>query len=693
MPPSGLSDSGSTVARMGRTLLREISERDYTFNLLMAFVIGVVGGFGAVGFRIAIAAVGRLAFGAAEPGIDFILGLPWYLRLTIPVIGGLIVGPIVTWLAAEAKGHGVPEVMASVATQGGIIRGRVAAAKVVASAVTIGSGGSAGSEGPIVQIGSAIASKIGQVLKVSARRMKIFVGCGAAAGIAATFNAPVAGMLFAVEIILGDFGVAQLSPIIVSSVVATAVSRAYLGAAPAFEVPGYELVSPAELIPYALLGIAAALVAVAFARSLHASETFFERLRAPDWLKPAMGGLVIGIFGVVGLPHVFGVGYEFIEEALLGHLPLTLLLLLVVAKIVATSASLGSGGSGGILAPSLFMGAMVGGVIWYGAHALAPGMVPANYGAYALVGMAAVVASATRAPLQAILILFELTGGYEVILPLMMSSIIAVIVGNRLMEDSIYTVKLSARGILLRRGTEVNVLRGIRVADVMQSDVTTVPYDMRLRPLLDLVADTPLHSNVYVLDERQRLTGYISYHEIRSVLVDVEALEAVLVANDVANFELRSVKPADTLDVVIRLFARKNQDELPVVDPDDPGRIIGTVHRADVVTAYNNEILKRDLLGSIESSYEVTRRERSTTLAPGYTMAEMEVPSYLVGKDLRTLDLRNRRGIEVIMVRRRDPDRAESPQSIFPSADLVLQHGDTILVTGPHEVIERMARE
>jgi len=687
-----VADARSELARFFRGALRAFSTRDYSFNLLLAFFIGIIGGYGAVGFRLAIAAVQQLAFGTAEPGINFILGLPWYLRLAIPVVGGLIVGPIVTFIAKEAKGHGVPEVMASVATSGGIIRGRVAVAKVMASAVSIGSGGSAGSEGPIVQIGSSVASKLGQLLHVSPRRMKTFVGCGAAAGIAATFNAPVAGMLFAVEIILGDFGVAMLSPIIVSSVTATAVSRAYLGSAPAFAVPGYELVSPVELVYYVILGLAAALVAVAFARTLYASESFFERVRIPDWLKPAIGGLVIGMFGLVGLPHIFGVGYEFIEEALLGHLTLSLMLILIAAKIIATSATLGSGGSGGILAPSLFLGAMTGGVVWYAASIVSPNIVTDNYGAYALVGMAAVVASATRAPLQAILILFELTGGYEVILPLMLSSIIAVIVGHKLMEESIYTVKLRARGIILRRGTEINVLRGIKVEEVMSTNVKTVPHNLRLRPLLDLVADTSLHASIFVVDEEERLIGYISYQEIRRVLSDIEALEPVLVANDIANLDPRSVGPQDTLDIAMRLFGGRNQEELPVIDPSQPDRIMGSIHRADVDEAYQNEILKRDLLGSMEASYKAIRRGLSTPLAPGYTMTELEVPSQYVGQDLRTLDLRNREGIEVIMIRRHDPDDPDRLVSLMPSAGLVLRHGDFILVSGPQKVIERLAK-
>lgn len=690
--PEPHDQSGASVRTKFRHIIKEMTTREYGFNLFMGLIIGLVGGYGAVGFRLAIKGVEMLGFGMPEPTFHYLLSLPWYMRLFIPIMGGLIVGPIVTFLAAEAKGHGVPEVMASVATRGGIIRGRVAAAKVVASAVTIGSGGSAGSEGPIVQIGSAIASKLGQFLKVSARKMKTFVGCGAAAGIAATFNAPVAGTLFALEIILGDFGVSSLSPIIVAAVTATAVSRRYLGDAPAFAVPEYSLTSPLELVHYAILGLAAAFVAVAFTKILTASEDFFEDLKIPDWIKPAIGGLIIGILGIVGLPHVYGVGYEFIEVALNGELGLKLLVLLLFAKLIATSATLGSGGSGGILAPSLFLGAMLGGIVWYGGHALTPSIVAPNYGPYALVGMAALVASATRAPLQAILILFELTGGYEVILPLMLSSILAVLFGGRLMEESIYTVKLRAKGILLRRGAEVNILKGITANDVMRSDSVTIPDNMRLRPLLEKVMDSPTNSTLFLVNRGDQYIGHISFHEVRQVLFDIEALEPILVAADIANYNTISVKPTDSLDVVMQLFGRLNLDELPVVDPEDSTKLIGSIHNADVVDAYNHEILKQDLIGSVSSSVQVTDRIRRSVLAPGYSMLEVEVPSNYTGKDLRTLDLRNKEGIEIMMVRRRNPNKPGHTDSVVPRGDLILEHGDVILVSGPQEVIEKLAQ-
>jgi len=694
-----VNEESSTLKKSARRLggvlgqiWGEFSSRENTFNLLVAMVIGLVGGYGAVGFRFLIAQVENLCFGVPEPPVSHLLGLPWYVKLLLPALGGLLVGPIISRFASEAKGHGVPEVMAAVARKGGIIKGRVAAAKVVASAVTIGTGGSAGSEGPIVQIGSSLASVLGQLFRVSARRMKTYVGCGAAAGIAATFNAPVAGMLFAVEVILGDFGVAKLSPIIVASVVATAVSRSHLGDVPAFAVPEYQLVSGVELIHYAILGAAAALVAVAFTFTLDRSEHFFEQLRIPAWLKPALGGLALGLIGAVGMPHVFGVGYEFIEEALHGHLPLAMLLGLIVVKILATSATLGSGGSGGILAPSLFLGAMLGGVVWYGAHALSPELVSPNYGAYALVGMAAVLAAATRAPLQAILIIFELTGGYKVILPLMFSSIVAVIIAGQLMAESIYTIKLKARGIDLKQGTDVNVMTGVRVHEVMRSEMKTVPYSMRLQQLMEEISGTTQHSTFFMLDSEGRLAGTISYPEIRRVLFDVENLMPLLRAEDIASVQSCSVTPEDSLDVVIRNFARHNLDELPVVDPADPQRVTGSVHRADVVNAYHNEVLKRDLLGGMSSTVSHAGKTGSATLAPGYVMAEVELPAHYAGQNLRSLDLRRKLGVEVLLIKRNvEQDGRIQSEQIVPEPELVLQNGDNLLISGRKENVERLA--
>lgn len=667
----------------------EFSSRENAFNLFVALLIGVIGGYGAVGFRSLVGLVGQFVFGSADPSSAALHALPWWARLAIPTVGGLLVGPIVHFFAREAKGHGVPEVMLAVARRGGLIKGRVAAAKVVASAITIGTGGSAGSEGPIVQIGAGLASKLGQLLHVSARRMKTYVGCGGAAGIAATFNAPVAGMIFAVEILLGDFGVAQLSPIIVSSVIATAISRRYLGDAPAFAVPGYEFVSSAELLPYAVLGVAAAAIAVVFIRSLTYAEDRFEAMAIPGWLKPALGGLGVGLLGAVGLPQVFGVGYELIEEALHGQLGVWLMLGLIGAKILATVLTLGSGGSGGILAPCLFLGAMLGGAVWHASHALAPGLVAGSSGAYSLVGMAAVLAAATRAPLQAILILFELTGGYEVILPLMLSSIVAVMLGGRLLSESIYTIKLKARGVDLKAGTDHNVLGGIHVREVMRLETKTVSAAARVRDLLEQLSGSPQHASWFVVDGDGRLQGVVGYPEIRQVLFDVETLASVLRVEDIANADHAPITPRDQLDFVIREFSRMNTDELPVTEPGDPTRIVGSVHRLDVVDAYHAEILKRDLSGGLERSMDAAGRSGTSSIAPGMTMAEVEIPAHFAGHSLAQLNLRRRFGVEVLLIKREIHEEGRwSTEQLMPGPDLLLQAGDKLLVSGKDSDVE-----
>ncbi|MGD9237445.1 MAG: chloride channel protein, partial [Desulfobacterales bacterium] len=261
---------------------KKLQANEHTIMALLGVVVGLFGGFGAVGFRYLIDFFQTLAYGGKQDLLELVVNLPWYYRVMVPAVGGLIVGPLVYFFAREAKGHGVPEVMEAVALKGGVIRKRVVVVKTLASAISISTGGSVGREGPIVQIGSAIGSTLGQILKVSADRMRTLVGCGAAAGIAATFNAPIAGSMFALEVVLGDFGLATFSPIVISSVVATAVSRAYLGDTPAFIVPVYQLVSAWELPMYLVMGIFCAAVGVLFTKTLYRIEDLFDDIQFPD---------------------------------------------------------------------------------------------------------------------------------------------------------------------------------------------------------------------------------------------------------------------------------------------------------------------------------------------------------------------------------------------------------------------------
>lgn len=307
----------------------------------LGMLVGLLGGLGAVGFRYLIGLFQTLLYSNSGDLATVVRALPWWQVLLGPAVGGALVGPLVYFLAREAKGHGVPEVMNAVARQGGVIRKRVVIVKTLASALCIGSGGSVGREGPIVQIGSALGSSLGQILKVSDGQMRVLVACGAAAGIAATFNAPMAGAIFALEIILADFALPTFTPIILSSVIATVVSRAFLGDYPAFQVPPYQLESPWEIGFYCVLGLLAGLVAVGFTITLYKSEDLWDDWKIPDYLKASIGGIIIG-FIALRFPQIMGVGYDSIGKALLNHEVWTVLILLVPLKILATSITIGS---------------------------------------------------------------------------------------------------------------------------------------------------------------------------------------------------------------------------------------------------------------------------------------------------------------------------------------------------------------
>jgi CIC family chloride channel protein len=558
---------------------------------ILAVIVGLASGIGAVGFRHLILLFQTISYGTDGNLLQLAQATPWYLRLWIPAAGGLVVGPLVYFFAREAKGHGVPEVMEAVALRSGIIRKRIVLIKSLASAICIGTGGSVGREGPIVQIGSAIGSTIGQVLKISADRIRTLVGCGAAAGIAATFNAPIAGSMFALEVVLGDFGLATFSPIVISSVVATAISRHFLGNAPAFLVPAYELFSAWEFPLYVMLGLFCALVAVSFTSVLYRFEDLFDGMKFPDYLKATLGGFILGAMGLV-FPHVLGVGYGTIDLALIGNLSWWLLLLLAACKILATSITIGSGGSGGIFAASLFMGAMAGGVFGTLAHAVLPG-VTASSGAYSIVGMGAVVSGTTHGPMSAILILFEMTGDYKIILPLMIACIISYLTSSQLLQESIYTLKLARRGINIRGGKEVNVLKSMPVRDVMNPHPETMPENLSLREFSERISKSK-HNSFPIVNKDGNLTGILSFLDYHDAVFD-ENLKDLIVAKDLATLNVVTVSIDDNLYSALEKITSKDFSILPVVDKDNPSVLLGVLTRRDIMGAYNKAVIKKTL--------------------------------------------------------------------------------------------------
>jgi len=646
--------------------------------IILAIIIGILAGFGAIGIRWLIKTISDISFQGTGNILENIIATPWFWILIIPVLGGLIVGPIIYFFAPEAKGHGVPEVMQAILMKGGNIRPRVAFIKAVASAITIGTGGSVGREGPIVQIGSSLGSTVGQFFRVPSKRLKTLVGCGAAAGIAAAFNAPIAGALFAVEIILMDFAVAQFSPIVISSVMATVISHTFEGNFVAFLVPKYQLASPYELIFYFILGGISGLVSYAFIKSLYYSEDVFDnKFHIPEYLKPAVGGLILG--GVALLyPEIMGVGYETINLALKGDMLWYLAFILIFAKIFATGITLGSGGSGGIFAPSLFMGAMVGYFFGSFVHQSFP-LITATPNAYALVAMGGLVAGTTRAPITAIIIVFELTNDYRIILPLMITCIISMIISSRLSRESIYTLKLLLRNISIKEGTETNVMESVFVKDVYTKDFSTINVTDNFTQVINKMLkgrgpDFP------VTDEQYNITGMISLNDLKEYLYDKDSLQNLLIAGDIANMEFQKIALDDNCKTALDILTINDNEGLPVVESKDSRRVIGMLWRKDIQDAYQKAIETREITSNLASSIVMKEGQPQVHFMEGYSISEIKIPRSFINKSIRELNIRVKYGVEVLSIKTKEK-KSEKIKAL-PGSNYVFSENDILVVAG-----------
>ena len=444
--------------------------------IVMALVVGAGAGLGAVAFRWLIFSFTWLATGHQQFGQQGHIAsghLPWLglaFLLVIPVVGGLLYGPLIQRFAREARGHGVPEVMLAVAENGGRIRPPVTIVKALASAMCIGAGGSVGREGPIVQIGSAFASTLGQGVRMSETRLRIIVACGAAGGIAATFNAPITGLFFGFEIVLREFSLDAMFATILAAVTADLVSRAFFGSAPFFTGMPHGLVvgNDVTYLLIALLGIASGLIGVGFKTILYWLEDTVDELwkGRPEWARPAVGGVALGVLLLV-LPQMYGVGYPVMNKVVAGHVVLWLIVILMLGKIVAASLTLSIGGSGGVFAPSLFTGAMAGMAFGIAANHVFGSSI-GSPAMYAVVAMGGVFGAAAQAPLTSIASVVEMTGNFTLTLPVMLATGIAAALSKRLTYGSIYTTKLLRRGIDIERPRAPDMLQTITVAEVMQ---------------------------------------------------------------------------------------------------------------------------------------------------------------------------------------------------------------------------------
>ncbi len=526
-----------------------------------------------------------------------------FMLVALPAIAALAVGLITRFFAREAKGHGVPEVMDALHRGGGSIRPRVAVAKAISSTLTIGSGGSAGTEGPIIQIGAAIGSTFGQALKVTRRQMSVLIACGVSGGIAAIFNAPIAGVLFALEIFLKDFSFRTFSPVVFASVLSCSLTHAFRPEDRGiFETAGFQdyqyTFDGSELPFYLILGLICAATAVIFIRGLYFTEDVADRIRLPEALKPAIGAVILGVTGIAycsivntqDAPPFFGNGYptiELITGAGIFEMSITVLLVMCALKVLATCLTLGFGGSGGVFAPSLMMGAAVGGALGLGLYHF--GWIEQNsVSAYALVGMAALVAGTTHAPMTAIVILYELTREPKVILPVMFAAIVSTFGAQLLLKDSIYTLKLRRRGVRFGTLADLTILQQITVEDLHQMPAPTVHPQDPLQKLLDMAAETDA-ANFVVTDEEDVYQGLVVADDIKTALLQPEAVPLLLVA-ELMRDNVPVIRPNEPLDEVLNKFAKSDVPVLAVGVFGEEGKIDGLVSWQSMVDRYHKEL-------------------------------------------------------------------------------------------------------
>lgn len=679
------------LARWARVVGRSWVERarggEYVFLLFTAALIGLLGGLSAIAFNLAIRLFQSGFWQVVEPGVADLRAIAGWKIALVPALGGLIVGLITTFLVSEAKGHGVPQVIKAVALAGGKIRGRVALAKMLASAITIGSGGSAGREGPVIQIGAAIGSRIGQAMGMSKRRLRTLVACGAAAGIAGTFNAPVAGALFSVEVILGEFGAAQFSPIVVSSVVATVVARAWRGDAAVFAPPPCAFASAWELVPYVLLGLLCGLVSVAYIRSVSFAEGFFDRhVRLPRWLRPALGGLLLGLLALA-LPQMMGDGRALSNAAFASTLPALALIALAFAKMLATGLTLGSGGSGGVFSPALSIGALLGA----GVGSLAAPLLGSHFGgiaAYAVAGMGGLIAGAMLAPITAILMIFEITSNYAIILPVMIACILSTVLTARLTGHlSIYTFKLAREGIRLFRGASPDLLRTHPVRDHLRPHVETIRPGESAAALMDRLLAAEV-SQFYVVDAADVLLGAIALADARRVLLSPPGLVSILLAEDVMRRNVPCVLPDESLSSTLAKFAAAGLQELPVVRSAEDRRILGTLAHADVLSAYQDELLKADAPQALSGGLANLSRH-PIEIAPGFDLVEWEPPASFHGQTLAQVRLPDVCRVRVLLIKRRTAE--DKIVTRLPQAQTVIAPQDVLVLLGTHDDIAHTA--
>jgi CIC family chloride channel protein len=582
--------------------LRKLLPGENTRLLAIATFIGLMAGLLNILFRTVVHLFDTFFHKGGRELLQIDKG-DWHVLLLplIPITGMILLIPLSLLFPGEVNGYGFTKFLRKVNLEGGYIRFRTIVLKILSTALTIGTGNSAGVEGPIAQIGGAMGSQVGQFFKVSGNRMKVYIAAGCAGGIAGMFNAPISGIFFAAEIILlGTYEVSSFAALVTASAISTVVTRAYFGELSVFVIPQYNVVNHFVEIPlYCVLAVIVGILAVVHIKVFYYIRDKYRDLRIPAQLKPITGALIIGIIGIF-FPQVMGDGYEFMEQVLYGDGMAKVMLALIFLKIFATAITLGSGGAGGVFAPALFIGSMIGGTFGSIVHRLFPTMT-ADSGAYASVGIGAFLAASTHAPMTAIFLLFEMTGNYRIIVPAMLASIIGTVVATKLNEDSIDTVDFSREGINIHEGREVAIMKSLKVGSAITEDVDFISERANINQLLEIFSQTKGGFYFPVVDDSGMMTGIVSMTDVKNIIHRDTSERVAQFVGSICHRDVITLTPDDTLYTAMQLFDIKGIEEIPVVETLENRWVVGMLKRRNVIAAYNRQVLKKGISEKVGS--------------------------------------------------------------------------------------------
>ena len=568
--------------------LRRVSRNVQLILSALAVIIGMAAGLAAIGFRYVIDLVQRLGFGfGGERVASGAAELPWWQILVVPTAGGLAVGLFIYFLMPDRRPHAVADVIEANALRGGRMSLTTGLKAALASAASIGVGASVGREGPVVHLGASLGAWVSKRLHLTRAPSRTLLGCGVAAAVAASFNAPIAGTFFALEVVIGHYSLTAFTPVVIASVVGTMVSRMHYGDFPAFILPQtISIVSFWEFPAFALLGAVSALAAIVFMRSVLFTEDVVQRTPLPPWARPAVAGLLVGGMALV-FPQVLGVGYEATDAALSDLYPLWLLLALIAFKTAATAISLGCGFGGGVFSPSLFIGAMVGGAYGVVATSVFPEL-SSGHGAYTIIGMGAVAGAVLGAPISTILMVFELTNDYAITIGIMIATSIASIITEQVEKHSFFTWQLARRGISVKGGRDIGRLRNICVRDVMSDDYRGIASDAPMASVRVNLQNAP-RGELFVVDDAGGLCGVITFADLHEAAFDTSH-DSEMTAADVLRNRPPMLEIDDDLETAARAYEGSGESTIAVVESRESRRLVGVAHEHSVVLAYHRAL-------------------------------------------------------------------------------------------------------